>query len=154
MSDSESEETSLSSLGELLKAVVCPFLGPRDLVLFAVSSRAMRHIAMAAKLWNALTRRAFPSYPLFQSPNKCLPRHPANTFVLLWELHLQGETPARSWLFRDPVLRRIEEATRSRTRAQRAAKLREIEEEERSTLAPPPREPGSDEEDDEEDESD
>ena len=83
-----------------------------------------------------------------------LPRHPANTFVLLWELHLQGETPARSWLFRDPVLRRIEEATRSRTRAQRAAKLREIEEEERRALAPPPREPGSDEEDDEEDESD
>ena len=154
MSDSESEETSLSSLGEVLKAVVCPFLGPRDLVLFAVSSRAMRQIAMAAKLWNALTRRAFPSYPLFQSPNKCLPRHPANTFVLLWELHLQGETPARPRLVCDPVLRRIEEATRSRTRAQRAAKLREIEEEERRALAPPPREPGSDEEDDEEDESD
>ena len=88
------------------------------------------------------------------NPNKCLPRHPANTFVLLWELHLQGETPARSWLFRDPVLRRIEEATRSRTRAQRAAKLREIEEAERRALAPPPREPGSDEEDDREDESD
>ena len=97
-------------------------------------------------------RRSF-SLVLFQSPNKCLPRHPANTFVLLWELHLQGETPARSWLFRDPVLRRIEEATRSRTRAQRAAKLREIEEEERRALAPPPPEPGSDEEDDEEDES-
>ena len=114
MVDSESEETSLSSLGELLKLVVCPFLGPRDLVLFAVSSRAMRQTAMAAKLWNALTRRAFPSYPLFQSPNKCLPRHPANTFLLLWELHLRGDTPARSWLFRDPVLRRIEKAARGK----------------------------------------
>jgi len=114
MSDSESEETSLSSLGELLKAVVCPYLGPRDLVLFAVSSRATRQIAMAVKLWIALTRRAFPSYPLFQNPSQCLPPHPANKFVLLWELHLRGDTPARSWLFRDPVLRRIEKAARGK----------------------------------------
>ena len=118
MSDSESEETSLSSLGELLKAVVCPFLGPRDLALLAVSSRAIKKLARAEFLWNALTRRAFPYYPelIITSRKYCPPRAPrgANRFVFLWEVHLRGDTPARSWLFQDPVLRRIEEASRSR----------------------------------------
>ena len=116
MSDSESEETSLSSLGELLRDLVCPFLGPRDLALLAVSSRAMRQIAMADVLWNPLTTRAFPySDPRTQNCPACPrdyrfipPAGGAARFVHYWKLHLDGYTPAHLWLFRDPALRRIE----------------------------------------------
>ena len=49
------------------------------------------------------------SFRVCASSRSCL-----NKFVLLWELHLRGDTPARSWLFRDPVLRRIEKAARGK----------------------------------------
>ena len=100
------EVFSSGPAGSARAKLVCSYLGPRDLAVFANSCSAMKHIAMADALWKQLTTRAFPtSGSLLYSQ---LPDGAAK-FAFFWQAYLRGGMPARRCLFQDTGLRRIEE---------------------------------------------
>ena len=116
--------------GEARARRICTFLGPPDLTAFAATSGAMKKIAMADALWDALTARAFPTSGSHLYVGHPLPDGGAARFVFFWKLYLRDGTslPACQWLLRDLELlaeerreeRRREEA---RARAERLAAL-------------------------------